>query len=121
MGISLDEHPPGNLYTTRVRHTTQIVPPEVDQHGVLSPFLGVFHHLLFKSDIFLLIGASASCPGYGPNGEDLVLLPYQQFGGSSKKNSPRHVEVEMVRGWVKFRQSPINSLRIRGLIHFPSS
>ena len=80
MRVALNLHHVGDAYRAIIRHAADIVAAQVDQHDMLSTFLGIREQLLGKRPVFRLISSPAPRTGQGANGHLAVLDPHQDLG-----------------------------------------
>jgi len=66
VAVALDGHHVGDSHGAVAGHAADVVAPEVDQHHVLGPLLGVGQQLLGESAVLFLAGPAAARAGQRP-------------------------------------------------------
>ena len=120
VGVALYEHPPGHFHAACFGNATKIIAAKVHEHGVLSTFLGIGHHLFFQGQVLFLVHSPSSCPCNGADSEGLIFFSYQQFRGSSQEDSPRQFEIEMVWGRIEYGKGIVHRLGSGRWIDLPA-
>ena len=97
MGIAFDHHQLTDLNGTRTGDAAHVIAPKVDQHDMLSPFLGIAKQFLFKLPVFFWRSPSGSGPGNGAHFDAILFFTDKDFrrgayhhgGAESKKKHIR--------------------------------
>ena len=79
LAVALDEERVGHTDTADARDASGIVAPEVEEHQVLGPLLGVGLQLGFQRQVLLGRGAARAGAGDRPHGDRAALLAHQDL------------------------------------------
>ncbi len=111
--ITLRRHVLGHAHTARFGHPADIVAPEIHQHHVLGPLLGIGQEFLFERGILLPGCTPWARSGYRPDRDHAAFQSHQDFRRSAHDMEVRHVKVEHVRRRIQCAQRTVQRQRGR--------
>ena len=114
MAVAFDEEAGGDLDLAGLGDAADIVAPQIDQHQMLGPLLGVAHQFFGKRLVFLRRLAARPCAGDGADGHDAVAQPHQDFRARSHNGKTGKGEVVQERRRVQPAQRAIEGERRQG-------
>ena len=97
-----------------IGHAADVVAPEVDQHDVLGPLLGVGQQLFGQGAVLGLVGTAAPRPRQRPDRHHPVLDPHQDLRRAADQGEVAIGQIKEKRAGIDHAQHPVNIKR-RGL------
>ncbi len=107
MGVAFHDHEVRHLDAAHFRHAPQVVSPQVHQHEVFRPLLGVLQQLVGQLPVFLLRFSSRAGSRDGAQGGHAVFQAHHGFGGGPHQQGIAQVQEEHVGGRVDVALSPV--------------
>ena len=120
VAIALDYHYVGDLNGAIFRNAAHIIPPKIDEHHMLGPFLFICQEPPFHLLIFFRRDATAACAGNGTDGNDTVFATDERLRRGTNQFDPRDTEVIHIGRGIHHAQRTIELQGRRLDIGFPS-
>jgi hypothetical protein len=107
VAVALHFHVLGHGHTSGPSHSTQVVAPQINEHHVLGPFLGVALQRVGESVVLGRCGAARPRAGNRVSGHAIALDTDEKFRARAHDRELRHAHEEQVRAGVDSPQRSV--------------